>query len=191
MLVSLPLSFVPPTPPIPLKAIARGFFVLFHIGLWSPPIIYPHLNLLHSHFPIPQVPPHTVPILQSCLLLLLIFKSIFQGVSQCVPTVSLLYFGPLDLFHCSPLPFASHPQYFNRFHRCYVLWYCWYCIIPLFFPFFPKFHRVFPLLQTCSTYEFVRDHGFFCVCISLSLVLFSIYERKHATFVFLNLGYFT
>jgi hypothetical protein len=34
--------------PTPLKAIARDFFVLFHIGIWSPPTIYPHLNLFPS-----------------------------------------------------------------------------------------------------------------------------------------------
>jgi hypothetical protein len=27
-----------------LKAITRDFFVLFHIGIWSPSTIYPHLN---------------------------------------------------------------------------------------------------------------------------------------------------
>jgi hypothetical protein len=41
-----------------LKAIARGFFVLFHTGEWSPLTIYPHLNLLHSHFLLPHNTPH-------------------------------------------------------------------------------------------------------------------------------------
>jgi hypothetical protein len=41
--------------PLPtlLKAIARDFFVLFHVGICSPLAIYPHLNLLHS-----PTPPH-------------------------------------------------------------------------------------------------------------------------------------
>jgi hypothetical protein len=38
------------------------------------------------------------------LFLLLIFKLIFKGVSQCMPTVSILYFGPFNPFHYSPLP---------------------------------------------------------------------------------------
>jgi hypothetical protein len=63
----------------PLKAIARGFFVLFHVSIWSPSTIFPHLHLLHST-PSPTSAPHTVPILQSCLSLL-IFKLMFKGVS--------------------------------------------------------------------------------------------------------------
>jgi hypothetical protein len=35
------------------------------------------------------------------------------------------------------------------------------------FPSFPKFHRVVPLLQTCSTSEFVYDHAWFCVYVYL------------------------
>jgi hypothetical protein len=30
------------------------------------------------------------------------------------------------------------------------------------FPSFPEFHRIVPLLQTCSTYVFIYDHA--CVC---------------------------
>jgi hypothetical protein len=38
------LSFLTLNPfPTPLKAIARGFFVLFHIGVWSPSTIYSQL----------------------------------------------------------------------------------------------------------------------------------------------------
>jgi hypothetical protein len=37
--------------PIPLKAIARGFVVLLHKGIWSPSTIYHHLNPLSSHSP--------------------------------------------------------------------------------------------------------------------------------------------
>jgi hypothetical protein len=43
------LIVCPPQPsPNPLKAITRGFFVLLHTGIWSPSVIYHHLNLLHS-----------------------------------------------------------------------------------------------------------------------------------------------
>jgi hypothetical protein len=53
--ISLILVALPPYPtlplhplPVPLKAVARDFFVLFHIGIWSPSTIYHHHNLLHS-----------------------------------------------------------------------------------------------------------------------------------------------
>jgi hypothetical protein len=55
---------------------------------------------------------------------------------------------------------------------------------------FPELHRVVPLLQTCSTYEFVHDHACFCVYVYL-LDLSPMYERKHVTFVFLSLACFT
>jgi hypothetical protein len=53
--LSLPLNPLP----VPLKTIARGFFVLFHIAIWNPSIIYLHLNLLHSPPPLPLVSSHT------------------------------------------------------------------------------------------------------------------------------------
>jgi hypothetical protein len=54
---------------------------------------------------------HTVPILQSWFLLL-IFKLTFKGVSQCMYTVGVLYFGLLNPFEYSLLPpavFNTHP----------------------------------------------------------------------------------
>jgi hypothetical protein len=63
--IVLPLSLLPTS----LKAIARGFRVLFHIGIWSPSTIYRHF--LHppcSHYYPPHA--HTVPILQSWFSLL-------------------------------------------------------------------------------------------------------------------------
>jgi hypothetical protein len=45
------------------------------------------------------------------------------------------------------------------------------CSIILFsFPSFPKFHIV-PLLETCSTSEFVYDHACFCVYVYLWIYL--------------------
>jgi hypothetical protein len=76
--------------------------------------------------------------------------------------------------HCSLLfsyPFTYHPLFFNSFQYTslylssifisYVMWCYWYSIILFSFPFFPKFHTVVPLLQTCSTSEFVYDHACF------------------------------
>jgi hypothetical protein len=58
--------------------------------------------------------------LQSCLASL-IPKSKCEGLSRCVPAVSLLYFGPLNPFHCSPLP-PSH--YSIAFHtHPYILYF--------------------------------------------------------------------
>jgi hypothetical protein len=47
--LSLPLNSLPASP----KAIAKGFLVLLHIGIWSPSTIYRHLNLLPSPSPFP------------------------------------------------------------------------------------------------------------------------------------------
>jgi hypothetical protein len=41
---------------------------------------------------------------------------VFQGVSQYFPSVSLLYFGLFNPFHCSPLLFYLSPPIFNGFH---------------------------------------------------------------------------
>jgi hypothetical protein len=38
----------------------------------------------------------------------------FKGVSQCVPAISLLYFGPFSPFHCSPWPFSLPPLIFQQ-----------------------------------------------------------------------------
>jgi hypothetical protein len=106
LLVRLPPSSLPfNSLPAPLKALARGFSVLFHTSIWSSSTVYHHLNLL-IHLPLPLLPPHpyTVPILQSSLLLL-IFKLKFKGVSQCIPAVGVLCFGSFNPFHCSPFPF--------------------------------------------------------------------------------------
>jgi hypothetical protein len=70
-------------------------------------------------------------------------------------------------------------------HRCYILWHYWCSIILFSFPSFSKYHRVVPLLQTCSTYEFVYDNTCFYVYVYL-LDLPSMYEGKHMAFVFLS-----
>jgi hypothetical protein len=56
----------------------------------------------------------------------------------------------------------------------------------LFFFSFPSS----PLLQTYSTYKCVSDHVWFCVHVYI-LYLSSTYERKHLSFVFLSLAFFT
>jgi hypothetical protein len=57
---------------------------------------------------------HTVPILQSCLSLL-IFKSMFKRVSHCIPVVSILYFDSINTFHYSPFLCYLPTHIFNAF----------------------------------------------------------------------------
>jgi hypothetical protein len=93
------INLLPPSVslPAPIKAIMRSFLALFHIGIWNPSTIYCHLNLLHSPSLLLLIPPHTytVHILQSYFLLL-VFKLMLKGVSQCILTVGVLFFGSLN-----------------------------------------------------------------------------------------------
>jgi hypothetical protein len=116
-----------------------------------------------------------VPILQSWFLLL-IFKLTFKWVSQWMHTESVLYFVCSIPLNTVPYPFTFHPpflnsfQYISLFPLCSHLVVCniyWCCISLFFFLSFSKFHRVVPLLETCSTSEFVYDHACFCAYIYL------------------------
>jgi hypothetical protein len=113
--------------------------------------------------------------------------------------VGILYFGLFNPFHALPYSFTSHPHYSTAFsthpyilylHRCNILWYYWWSIILFSFLSFPEFHRAIPVLQTCSTSEFVYDHTCFAVYVYL-LDLSSTYGRKHVAFFFLSLAHFT
>jgi hypothetical protein len=105
-----------------------------------------------------------VPVSHSCLSLL-ISKSMFKGVSWCIPSLSILYFGQFNPFHCSSLSLPFHPPFFSSFQymslyhvpsqMLCIMIYCWHFIISFTFPSFPEFHSVVPLLQTCSLYTFV------------------------------------
>jgi hypothetical protein len=57
------------------------------------------------------------------------------------------------------------------------MWYYWCSIILFSSSSFPKFHTVVPLLQTCSTPEFVHDHVWFCVYVFLWIYLPPISEN--------------
>jgi hypothetical protein len=105
--------------------------------------------------------------------------------------VGIPYFGP---FLClTPLP-PTHFQQLSililtssTFTSCFKVLLC--SVVLFSFPSFPEFHRVVPLLQSCSTFEFVYDHAGFCVYVYL-LDLSSMNERKHTAFVFLSLAHF-
>jgi hypothetical protein len=57
------------------------------------------------------------------------------------------------------------------------MWYYWCSIILSSFPSFPKFHRVVPLLQTCSTTEFVYYHARFYIYVYLRIYLPHVREH--------------
>jgi hypothetical protein len=116
----LPPSSLPLSPlPTPLKVISRGFLVSFHIGIWNPSTIYHHLNLLSSSSPLSLVPPPHI----LCLIIVLVFIFNiwveFRQVSQCMPTVAVLYFfNPLEY---SPLPLYLLPlPVFNIFQYTFL-----------------------------------------------------------------------
>jgi hypothetical protein len=86
-----------------LHLIARGFIILFHICTWSPSTTVPHLNLLYSLSPHPIY--YTYFMVPSFIIN---SKSVFKGISRCIPSVSILYFDQFNPFHYSPLPLPSH-----------------------------------------------------------------------------------
>jgi hypothetical protein len=106
-----------------------------------------------------------------------------KEVSQCIPAMSILYFDPFKPFHCSPLPFQLPSLTFQQFSIHILISSIFtsaiiYNIVDTLsfsFPFFsfPEFHRVGPLFQTCSTYEFIYDHAYFCY-----MFIFRVY-RPH------------
>jgi hypothetical protein len=104
----------------------------------------------------------------------------FKGVSQCMPTMGVLYFGSFNPYHYSILHLYLLSPIFQQFSlyilisstfTCHVMQYYWGCIILFSFPSFPMFHRVLPLLHTSSTSEFVYDHACFCVYVYLWIYL--------------------
>jgi hypothetical protein len=109
------------TPPRSTWSNCKRFHCSFRIRIWSPSTIFPHLHRLHSPSLLPQGPPHYTSF--TILSLLLIPKSMVKGVSQCIPAMSILYFGQFNPFLCSPLPLPSHPTIFSTAFNtyCYIL----------------------------------------------------------------------
>jgi hypothetical protein len=96
-----------------------------------------------------------------------------------------------------PYPFTSHPPHISQQLSIHILIsfiFTSYVILlmlyhSLSFPSFLKFHRIVPLLQTCSTSKFVYDHA--CFLYMFIFWISSMYEGKHVAFLFLSLAYFT
>jgi hypothetical protein len=158
----------------------------------SPSTMFLHLNLFHSPSPLWQVPPqtYTLPILQSYLSLL-IYKSMFKGISWYIPAVNILYFGPFNPFHLLFLiPSLPSPTFFNNF-QCISL-----CPLPsqmlcftillmlsinLFsFPSFPKFHRLIPCYKHALFWGCIWFCLFLCICLSFGSI-FHIWEKTYET----------
>jgi hypothetical protein len=150
--------------------------------------MYRHLSLLPSPSLLPLVPPHTAPILQSWFSLL-IFKLMLKGVSQCMSTVGVLYFGLFNPFHYSPLPLYLPPPIFQQLSihilisstfTSYGIW-NYRCSITLFsFLSFPEVHRVVAPLQTFSTIEFAYD----LICFCVQFIFGSIFHVWEKTCIF-------
>jgi hypothetical protein len=87
--------------PAPLKQLQEICSVSYEVHqLFTLTLVFIHPLPSHKY---PPMHIYTVPVLQSCLSLL-ISKSMFKGVSQCIPAMSILYFGlfnpSVSLFLC-------------------------------------------------------------------------------------------
>jgi hypothetical protein len=113
---------------------------------------------------------------------------VFKGFSQCIPSVSIFYFGPFNPFHSFVLllylplfiiqEFSVHILISSTFTD--VMFYD--VVDTLSFFFFLKFYSVVSVLQICFACEFLYDHAYFCVYVYI-LDLSSTYK----VFVFLLL----
>jgi hypothetical protein len=123
--------------------------------------------------------PYTVPIFQSCFLL--IFKLMFKGVCLNVCPLWVCF----TIIH-SPPPITLPYPHFQQFSihilicstfRFYVMLYYWCSILLFSFLPFLKFHRVVPILQTHSISKFVLGHVCFCVYVDLWIDLLHVREN--------------
>jgi hypothetical protein len=98
--------------PAPLKATARGFIITILYTYMKSINHFPHLHLLHLPPPLTSTPSHT--------LYLSTVLSMFKGIPQSIPALSVLYVVQFNPFHYSPLPLPSHYPLFNRFQYIIV-----------------------------------------------------------------------
>jgi hypothetical protein len=176
----------PSNPTLPIEAIARGFLVLFHIGIWSLSTIYHQLNLLPSSTTLPLTPTPTHTSHTDCAYFtLLVFiinnETMFKRMYIRMHTVSVLYFGLFNPFEqaLTPYPpssFFSSFQYASLFLYihilCFTILLMFYYFLFLFLSIFPQI----PLLQKYSVTEFEYDH----VCFVYILIfgpIFCVWEK--------------
>jgi hypothetical protein len=128
---------------IPLNSITGGFIILFSLCIWSPSTLFLHICLLYSSTFLQVPPTHTVPMLQSCLSLLI---PMLKVVPQCIPAMNMLYFGQFSLLFYSSLPFLPTPYYLATFityryiHSCTEMKY--FKIIDYYSLFLSLLHQV-------------------------------------------------
>jgi hypothetical protein len=117
----------------------------------------------------------------------------FKGVSQCMPSVGVLYFGPFNPFHYSPLPLYL-PPIFQQLSIDILISSAITDVMFYFITDAPSFSFLFPLspssleymLQTCSTAEFVYGHVCFCIYVYHCIYLFKTEMYFHVFLVVLG-----
>jgi hypothetical protein len=152
---------------------------------------HPPLSPLFTLLPSTSTHPFTGHILQSCLSFL-IPKSVFKGVTLCISAVNVLYFGQFKFLYYSPFSLLSRPPIVQQL-SVYVSSTCidamnFDLLMIILFPFPSSLSRI---AQFCYYKHFlhVNVHVFTFVCVYIYFLgLSSTYEKKHATFVFLNLA---
>jgi hypothetical protein len=187
-LVTLSPSSLPLNPfSTPLKAIARSFLVLFHIDIWSPSTTHHRPNLLPSPFHLPLLPP--LPLHRHCayfivlVFMINIWVVVQRGISMYVHCGCGLLWSVQSLRILS-LTLYLPPPFFNIFQYTFLYPLPSHLVVcditdalSLFsFPSFPEFHRVDPLLQTCSTTESIYNHTCFCVLFVFGSI-FHVWEK--------------
>jgi hypothetical protein len=172
--------------PKPLKAIARGFLVLFHIGTWSPSTIYPQLSLLSSPSPSHYYPTSCTHHAYFIVLVFInnIWVDVQRGVSMYALCAYALLWSVQSLWLLLFTPLSPTPPFFNIFQYTFLtsstltscgMWYYWCSIVLFSLLSFHEFYRVVTLLQTGFTTEFVCDHV--CVCVYVYLWIYLPWEK--------------
>jgi hypothetical protein len=144
------VSFLSPLP-TPLKAIAKGFLVLFHIGIWNPSTIYCHLNLLPSPSSLPVVhSPHHCAYVTVLIFIINIWVDFQRGVSVYAHCGCALFWAVqfLLIFSLTPLPhIPNFSPAFNTHAYILCLHILWYAILLVLY------HSVFPFSFSLSSIE--------------------------------------
>jgi hypothetical protein len=154
--------------------------------------LFPHLNLLHSPFLLPQAPPHTHCTYFTVLCFVINFKGNVQRGFSVYPCC--------DPWVCSTssialsYPFPPIPHYstaFNTYHyilylgRCNTFQCFWLSYLS-----FPELHKHSSTIANMFyIYVCIWSCLFLCICLSFGSI-FHIRE-KACSLVFLNLTYFT
>jgi hypothetical protein len=168
----------PPPSPASLKAIARDFLVLLHIGIWNPSTI--HLtSISFFHHLLPLVPPHAILVYSPVFVV-----NIYVGVQRSFS--AYLCCGCALLWSVQPLPFLSLTLYppppspfFNSFQytSSYPLPSQMSCFMILLMLCHSLFLSLFPRVPWSSsivtnmfyTWVCIWSCLFLCICLSLDL----------------------